>query len=54
MPTTRSRRGSGQLPIGVSAPSRREHLHRIADRDAERCREILAEHDAGEIVVAAG
>ena len=29
-------------------------MHRIADRDAQGCREILAEHDAGNAVTPGG
>ena len=54
IPTTCRLRDSGRLPIGRQHALEREHLHRVADGDAEGCREILAEHDARNLVAPVG
>ena len=50
MPTTLKRRCRGITPIGDSVPFGREQPHRVADLGADLCGQVLAEHDARQVV----
>ena len=53
MPTTFSRRCRGITPIGDSVPFGVSTEHRVADEGAELAGQLVAEEDAGQVVVAA-